>query len=150
MSTPEQKDAQSRDHAGITFGSPGSPRHSSVLQHPPNRPFFTPSTPVGADPPVDTPGRRHRSATKGGPVRGRRRNQYRHANLRGLARRPNLPNRSHGPTAECRSSRPGRATLMPLFGGPDYGAAQTHINELTQEREDFIQANVSLPNDKAT
>ena len=25
---------------------------------PPNRPFFTPSTPVGADPPVDTPGTR--------------------------------------------------------------------------------------------
>ena len=32
--------------------------------------------------------------------------------------------------------------MASLFG-PDYGAAQTHINELMAEREDFIAANVS-------
>ena len=39
-----------------------------------------------------------------------------------------------------RGERQGK--MASLFG-PDYGAAQTHINELMAEREDFIAANVS-------
>ena len=69
MSTPEQKDAQSRDHASPPLDYVGLSHYPSVPQHPPNRPFLTPSTPVGADPPVDTPGRTGLARRAGGHVR---------------------------------------------------------------------------------